>query len=80
METIRKCIIHIVRIIRRENGKGIIIIKAHGSFDTSVFLLKMFINIYMDNCCAVKRVAKVEFSKIKPENDWNNRLIKVEYF
>ena len=67
METIRKCIIHIVRI--RENGKGIIIIKAHGSFDTSVFLLKMFINIYMHDCYAVKRVAKVEFSKIKPEND-----------
>ena len=62
METIRNCIIHIVRI-------GILIIKAHGSFDTSIFLLKMFINIYMHDCYAVKRVAKVEFSKTKPEND-----------
>ena len=61
METIRKCIIHIVRI----------------NFDTSFEMLR---NNYMQLCYAVKNVAKVKLSKIKPENDWNNRLIKVEYF
>ena len=51
-----------------------------GNFNTSIFLLKMLINNYMQLCYAVKNVAKVKLSKIKPENDWNNRLIKVEYF
>ena len=40
----------------------------------------MFRGYYTDKDYAVKNVANVKLSKIKLENDWNNPLIKVEYF
>ena len=40
----------------------------------------MFRSNYTDKDYAVKNVANVKSSKINVENDWNNLLIKVEYF
>ena len=40
----------------------------------------MFRSNYTDKDYAVKNAANVKLSKIKLENDWNNPLIKVEYF
>ena len=40
----------------------------------------MFKSNYTDKDYTVKNVTNVKLSKIKLENDWNNPLIKVEYF